>query len=249
MPSLVLLVVSLMVSHSARAAPPFTPKNGCRISSNTPYTSPRGLQFRGTMVESYDDEGLKLLAKKTALDIESNGLKSKAKKTEADLKKIRDLEVSIAKITKDAESHLIKAFWPKDEFARDRGSNEKFPASCPKKVMEDGVAVLNPASKLREPCVRIGLDLPSAPEVEALWNCFRMQITTGRMIIEVEELKKIIPPVGDLYFATKEVNQKESSEYTELIKAFSSKYMTGEMNEQMDSSSFLAIQCMGRIKK
>jgi hypothetical protein len=201
------------------------------------------------MVESYDNEGLDLEKKKSVLLSEKSSLSARKTKTKAELSRIRDLELLISKASDQAKSHLIKAFWPQDEIARDKGSNEKFPVSCPKMVVENGKSVLNPKSRLRTPCVRNGMDLPSVPEIEALLNCFRVPSSLGDTVIVAEELKKIIPPFGDLYFASKDVNKKDSSEYTEMIHAFSVNYVMGEINDTMDSSEYLGIQCMARVNK
>ena len=146
---LLFFLTGFSVIHSlAEPASEFNPKNGCTISGRTTHKSPNGMTFYGVMVESYDNEGLKLQKNKNALLNEKSSLSGKKTKTQAELSRLKELEKLILKASEDAKSHRIKAFWPQSEYARDKGSNEKFPAACPKMVVENGKPVLNPESKL-----------------------------------------------------------------------------------------------------
>jgi hypothetical protein len=250
---LLFFLTSVSVTHAlAEPASEFKPKNGCTISGRTTHKSSNGIIFYGVMVESYDNEGLDLEKKKSVLLSEKSSISAKKTKTQAERSRLKELEKLVLKASENAKSHRIKAFWPEGELARGIGSNEKFPAACPKMVVENGKPVLNPESKLRASCIRHGLDLPSVPEIEALFSCFQRPSPLGRPVFyedDHENLKRIVPPMKDLYFATKDVNKKASSDYFENIHAYSVNYIQGVVNDRMDSSEYLAIQCMDRIKK
>lgn|GEM_PF-3743055 len=246
--SFVVICISLGFSQAVHAQgfPPGSLKNGCSISTESNFKSPKGLNIQGYWVVSHDNVGAKALRSSQLLAQQAEGLKKTDPKKSAELLSVSKLDLQTA------NAHRHRVFWEKrSPFSSTSewvAKNPKFgEKECKQKVLESGQWVLNPKSPLRETCKNRGLDLPSSSEVQALLNCFRDQAKEDgapgkQSAVDQKLLQQIIPPRDDLYFATKTINRSLNTEFSEYIFAFSPRY--GAISETVESSDLLGISCV-----